>query len=60
MESELEKLCNLWESLERQLERKVFDLSALEERLVKSGIDVRILSYNACKRFLKGQCYLES
>ncbi|KAJ3508382.1 hypothetical protein NLJ89_g5785 [Agrocybe chaxingu] len=33
--SELEKLSALWESLDRQLKSKVFDLSNLEERLTK-------------------------
>ncbi|CAA7261702.1 unnamed protein product [Cyclocybe aegerita] len=33
--SELEKLSALWESLDRQLKSKVFDLSSLEERLTK-------------------------
>ncbi|KAF9482162.1 BRE1-domain-containing protein [Pholiota conissans] len=37
--SELEKLSTLWESLDRQLKSKVYDLSNLEERLMKAGID---------------------
>ncbi|KAF8973107.1 BRE1 E3 ubiquitin ligase-domain-containing protein [Flammula alnicola] len=37
--SELEKLSALWESLDRQLKSKVFDLNSLEDRLSKSAID---------------------
>lgn len=38
--SELEKLSTLWESLDRQLKSKVFELANLEERLAKSSHDV--------------------
>ncbi|KAF8200665.1 BRE1 E3 ubiquitin ligase-domain-containing protein [Pholiota molesta] len=37
--TELEKLSNLWESNDRQLKSKVFDLNTLEERLSKAAID---------------------
>ncbi|KAK0504766.1 hypothetical protein EDD18DRAFT_1343546 [Armillaria luteobubalina] len=37
--AELDKLSIAWEGLDRQLKNKVFDLSGLEERLVKSGLD---------------------
>ncbi|KAI0930463.1 hypothetical protein AcW1_009141 [Taiwanofungus camphoratus] len=37
--SELDRLSAAWESLDRQVKSKVFDLSAMEERLTKSGLD---------------------
>ncbi|KAG7446279.1 uncharacterized protein BT62DRAFT_993950 [Guyanagaster necrorhizus] len=37
--AELDKLSIAWEGLDRQLKNKIFDLSGLEERLVKSGLD---------------------
>ncbi|KAF8635226.1 hypothetical protein AX17_004001 [Amanita inopinata Kibby_2008] len=37
--AELEKLSTSWEALDRQVQSKVFDLSQLEERLTKSGLD---------------------
>jgi len=37
--AELDKLSAAWETLDRQVKSKVFDLSALEERLTKSGIE---------------------
>ncbi|KAK0212838.1 hypothetical protein DFS33DRAFT_1284803 [Desarmillaria ectypa] len=37
--AELDKLSVAWEGLDRQLKNKVFDLSSLEDRLVKSGLD---------------------
>ncbi|KAK0485800.1 hypothetical protein IW261DRAFT_1559243 [Armillaria novae-zelandiae] len=37
--AELDKLSIAWEGLDRQLKNKVLDLSGLEERLVKSGLD---------------------
>ncbi|KAK0461262.1 uncharacterized protein EV420DRAFT_1531170 [Desarmillaria tabescens] len=37
--AELDKLSIAWEGLDRQLKNKVFDLSSLEDRLVKSGLD---------------------
>ncbi len=40
--AELDKLSIAWEGLDRQLKNKVFDLSGLEERLVKSGLDVSL------------------
>lgn len=38
--SELEKLSSAWEALDRQVKSKVFDLSAMEERLSKNAMDV--------------------
>ena len=38
--SELEKLSAAWETLDKQAKSKVFDLTGLEERLVKLGIEV--------------------
>lgn len=37
---ELEKLSTAWESLDKQLGNKVFDLSVMEERLQKSLVEV--------------------
>lgn len=37
-----------WESLDRQVKSKVFDLSAMEERLTKSGLDVCFILKFAC------------
>ncbi|KIL65947.1 hypothetical protein M378DRAFT_449286 [Amanita muscaria Koide BX008] len=36
---ELEKLSTSWEALDRQVKSKIFDLSQLEERLSKSGLE---------------------
>lgn len=41
MYSELDKLSAAWEALDRQVKSKVFDLSAMEERVVKLGVEVR-------------------
>lgn len=38
--AELDKLSAAWEALDRQVKSKVFDLSAMEEKLVKSGHEV--------------------
>ncbi|KXN91035.1 E3 ubiquitin-protein ligase BRE1 [Leucoagaricus sp. SymC.cos] len=37
--AELDKLSSAWETLDRQVKSKVFDLAALEERLSKSQMD---------------------
>ncbi|KAK2464239.1 hypothetical protein APHAL10511_003696 [Amanita phalloides] len=37
--AELEKLSTSWETLDKQVKSKVFDLSQLEERLIKIGLD---------------------
>jgi len=37
---ELEKITSAWETLDRQIKNKVFDLTSLEERLSKSQMDV--------------------
>ncbi|RDB24923.1 E3 ubiquitin-protein ligase BRE1 [Hypsizygus marmoreus] len=37
--AELDKLSAAWEALDRQVKSKVFELSGLEERLQKSGLD---------------------
>jgi E3 ubiquitin-protein ligase BRE1 len=42
--AELDKISAAWEALDRQVKSQVFDLSNLEERLTKSGLDVRLLS----------------
>ena len=41
--AELEKLSAAWEALDRQVKSKVFDLSAVEEKVSKSNLEVRIL-----------------
>lgn len=41
--AELEKLSAAWEALDRQVKSKVFDLSAAEEKVSKSNLEVRIL-----------------
>jgi len=38
--AELDKLSAAWEALDRQVKNKVFDLTAMEERLQKMGHDV--------------------
>ncbi len=38
--SELDKLSAAWESLDRQLKTKVYDLAGLEERVSKSVVEV--------------------
>lgn len=40
--AELDRLSSAWEALERQVKSKIFDLSAMEERLSKSALDVRL------------------
>ncbi|KAI0819960.1 BRE1-domain-containing protein [Trametes gibbosa] len=37
--SELDKLSAAWEALDRQVKSKVYDLSALEERVTKAGVE---------------------
>jgi len=37
---ELEKITSAWETLDKQIKNKIFDLSSLEERLSKSQMDV--------------------
>ncbi|CAL1706865.1 unnamed protein product [Somion occarium] len=37
--AELDRLSAAWEALDRQVKSKVFDLSAMEERVVKVGLD---------------------
>ncbi|KAF5351869.1 hypothetical protein D9756_007572 [Leucocoprinus leucothites] len=37
--AELEKITSAWETLDRQVKSKVFDLASLEERLSKSQVD---------------------
>jgi len=37
---ELEKITSAWETLDRQIKNKIFDLSSLEEKLSKSQTDV--------------------
>ena len=37
---ELEKITSAWETLDRQIKNKIFDLSSLEEKLSKSQMDV--------------------
>ena len=39
--SEIDKLSAAWEALDRQVKSKVFDLAAMEEKVVKSGLEVR-------------------
>lgn len=41
--AELDRLSSAWESLERQVKSKIFDLSAMEERLSKIALDVSFL-----------------
>ena len=38
--AELDKLSAAWEALDRQVKSKVFDLTSMEDRLTKSGLDV--------------------
>lgn len=38
--SELDKLSAAWETLDRQVKSKVYDLSAMEDRIAKAGVDV--------------------
>jgi hypothetical protein len=43
--AELDKLSAAWEALDRQVKNKVFDLTAMEERLQKMGHDVRYFAF---------------
>ena len=43
--AELDKLSAAWEALDRQVKNKVFDLTAMEERLQKMGHDVCRLQF---------------
>ena len=40
MYGEIEKLSSAWELLDRQVKKKVFDLSALEDRMSKLNTEV--------------------
>ncbi len=42
--SELDKLSAAWEALEKQLKKKVYDLSAMDERISKVQMEVRRIS----------------
>lgn len=46
--AELDKLSAAWEALDRQLKSKVFDLSAMEDRVNKIGLDVSFAIFD-CK-----------
>jgi E3 ubiquitin-protein ligase BRE1 len=39
--SELDQLSAAWEALDRQVKSKVFELKDMEDRVAKSGLDVR-------------------
>ena len=41
--TEVERMSALWENLDRQLKSKIFDLSAMEEKLGKAMTEVRAL-----------------
>lgn len=41
MYSELDQLSAAWEALDRQVKSKVFELKDMEDRVSKSGLDVR-------------------
>jgi E3 ubiquitin-protein ligase BRE1 len=43
LHAELDRLSAAWDSLDRQVKSKVFDLGAMEERLVKTASDVGAL-----------------
>jgi hypothetical protein len=40
MYTELDKLSAAWEALDRQVQSKVFELSGMEEKLTKAGLEV--------------------
>ena len=39
---ELEKLSTAWETLDKQVKSKVFDLEAMEEKMAKNNLEVRL------------------
>jgi E3 ubiquitin-protein ligase BRE1 len=39
--TEVERMSALWENLDKQLKSKIFDLSAMEEKLGKAMTEVR-------------------
>lgn len=49
---ELDKLSAAWEALDKQVKSKVFDLSAMEERLSKQNLEVRSFTYDSFLRTL--------
>ncbi|KAI9060257.1 BRE1-domain-containing protein [Trametes sanguinea] len=49
--SELDKLSAAWEALDRQLKSKVYDLTAIEERMSKTNIEVCIGRAKAENKF---------
>ena len=51
--AELDKLSAAWEALDRQVKSKVFDLTAMEERLAKMGHDV-------CQSITPKKIYLQA
>jgi E3 ubiquitin-protein ligase BRE1 len=40
--AEIDRLSSLWEGLDQQVKKKVFDLSVFEEKLQKTAHDVRV------------------
>lgn len=52
MNNELEKLMSGWEAQDKQLQNKVFDLAAMEEKVQKAGIEVRNSTQNSIHRQL--------
>lgn len=41
--TEIERLSAAWEALDKQAKSKVFDLSSMEERLIKTGNEASFL-----------------
>lgn len=44
--SELDKLSAAWEALDRQVQSKIFELTSMEERVTKFGVDVSRLLFD--------------
>ena len=47
--SEVERLSSAWETLDRELKNKIFDLATMEDKVNKALADVRIEYHLSCR-----------
>lgn len=55
--AEIDRLSSLWESLDQQVKKKVFDLGAMEEKLQKAAHEVCLFSHERAMERLIARCY---
>lgn len=53
--AEIDRLSSLWESLDQQVKKKVFDLGGFEEKLQKAAHEVRVFSHQLTRERLMGR-----